>query len=103
MQTAYYRGKNTSELRHRQTAGETVRLTGAPVRTLGHRVPVAVENRRPVLKFRYMRAIWHGEVPLIEDLDSVSERQEEDKIDPIRQTIRAYEKRNRASRRRNRR
>ena len=39
-----------------------------------------------------MRAIWHGEVPLIEDLDSVSERQEEDKIDPIRQTIRAYEK-----------
>ena len=39
-----------------------------------------------------MRAIWHGEVPLIEDLDSVFERQEEDKIDPIRQTIRAYEK-----------
>lgn len=39
-----------------------------------------------------MRAIWHGEVPLIEDLDSVFERQEEEKIDHIRQTIRAYEK-----------
>ena len=35
-------------LADRQTASETVRLTGAPVRTLGHRVPVAVENRRPV-------------------------------------------------------
>ena len=39
-----------------------------------------------------MRAIWHGEVPLIEDLDSVFERQQEDKIDHIRQTIREYEK-----------
>lgn len=39
-----------------------------------------------------MRALWHGEVPLIEDLDSVFERQEEDKIDHIRQTIREYEK-----------
>lgn len=39
-----------------------------------------------------MRAIWHGEVPLIEDLDSVFERQQEDKIDQIRQTIREYEK-----------
>ena len=39
-----------------------------------------------------MRAIWHGEVPLIEDLDSVFERQHEDKIDHIRQTIREYEK-----------
>lgn len=44
------------------------------------------------LKFRYMRALWHGEVPLIEDLDNVFERQEEEKIDHIRQTIRAYEK-----------
>ena len=39
-----------------------------------------------------MRAIWHGEVPLIEDLDSVFERQQEDKIEHIRQTIREYEK-----------
>ena len=39
-----------------------------------------------------MRAIWHGEVQLIEDLDSVFERQQEDKIDHIRQTIREYEK-----------
>lgn len=39
-----------------------------------------------------MRAIWHGEVPLIEDLDSVFERQQEGKIDHIRQTIREYEK-----------
>ena len=39
-----------------------------------------------------MRAIWHGEVPLIEDLDSVFERHQEDKIDHIRQTIREYEK-----------
>ena len=39
-----------------------------------------------------MRALWHGEVPLIEDLDSVFERQQEDKIDHIRQTIREYEK-----------
>lgn len=39
-----------------------------------------------------MRAIWHGEVPLIEDLDSVFEQQQEDKIDHIRQTIREYEK-----------
>ncbi|MFQ9504806.1 MAG: hypothetical protein ACLR1G_13635 [Alistipes indistinctus] len=39
-----------------------------------------------------MRAIWHGEVPLIEDLDSIFERQQEDKIDHIRQTIREYEK-----------
>ena len=39
-----------------------------------------------------MRAIWHGEVPLIEDLDSVFERQEEEKIDHLRQTIREYEK-----------
>lgn len=44
------------------------------------------------LKFRYMRALWHGEVQLIEDLDSVFERQQEDKIDYIRQTIREYEK-----------
>lgn len=44
------------------------------------------------LKFRYMRAIWHGEVQLIEDLDSVFERQQEDKIDHIRQTIREYER-----------
>ncbi len=39
-----------------------------------------------------MRAIWHREVQLIEDLDSVFERQQEDKIDHIRQTIREYEK-----------
>jgi len=39
-----------------------------------------------------MRALWHGEVQLIEDLDSVFERQQEDKIDYIRQTIREYEK-----------
>jgi hypothetical protein len=39
-----------------------------------------------------MRAIWHGEVQLIEDLDSVFERQQEDKIEHIRQTIREYEK-----------
>lgn len=39
-----------------------------------------------------MRALWHGEVQLIEDLDSVFERQQEDKIDQMRQTIREYEK-----------
>lgn len=39
-----------------------------------------------------MRAVWHGEVQLIEDLDRIFDQQEEDNIDHVKQTIQEYEK-----------
>jgi hypothetical protein len=43
-------------------------------------------------KFRYARAVWHGNVELINDLDRTFDQQEEDNIDYVKQTVKKYEK-----------
>lgn len=39
-----------------------------------------------------MQAVWHGEVPLINDLDRVFEQGEDENIDLIKQEVKQYEK-----------
>ncbi len=39
-----------------------------------------------------MQAVWHGEVPLINDLDRVFEQGENENIDLIKQEVKQYEK-----------
>lgn len=39
-----------------------------------------------------MQAVWHGEVPLINDLNRVFEQGEDKNIDLIKQEIKQYEK-----------
>lgn len=39
-----------------------------------------------------MQAVWHGEVPLINDLDRVFEQSENENIDLIKQEVKQYEK-----------
>lgn len=39
-----------------------------------------------------MQAVWHGEVPLINDLDRVFEQGESENIGIIKQEVRQYEK-----------
>lgn len=39
-----------------------------------------------------MQAAWHGEVPLINDLDRVFEQGEDKNIDVVKREVRQYEK-----------
>lgn len=39
-----------------------------------------------------MQAVWHGEIPLINDLDRVFEQGEDKNIGIIKQEVRQYEK-----------
>lgn len=39
-----------------------------------------------------MQAVWHGEVPLINDLNRVFEQGEDKNIDLIKQEVKQYEK-----------
>lgn len=39
-----------------------------------------------------MQAVWHGEVPLINDLDRVFEQGENENIDVVKQEVKRYEK-----------
>lgn len=43
-------------------------------------------------KYRYIQAVWHGEVPLINDLNRVFEQSENENIDLIKQEVKQYEK-----------
>ena len=51
-----------------------------------------IQYRENDWKFRYTRAVWHGKVELINDLDRIFDRQEKDNIDDIKQTVNEYEK-----------
>lgn len=39
-----------------------------------------------------MQAVWHGEVPLINDLNRVFEQGEDKNIDVVKREVRQYEK-----------
>lgn len=39
-----------------------------------------------------MQAVWHGEVPLINDLDRVFEQGEDKNINVVKREVRQYEK-----------
>ena len=43
-------------------------------------------------KYRYMQAVWHGEMQLITDLDRVFEQGEDKNIDVVKREVRQYEK-----------
>lgn len=43
-------------------------------------------------KYRYLRAVWHGEDPLLNSLDRVFEQGEDKNIDHIKREVRQYEK-----------
>ena len=43
-------------------------------------------------KYRYIQAVWHGEVPLINDLNRVFEQGEDKNIDVVKREVKRYEK-----------
>ena len=43
-------------------------------------------------KYRYMQAVWHGEMQLITDLDRVFEQGEDKNIDVVKREVERYEK-----------
>lgn len=43
-------------------------------------------------KYRYIQAVWHGEVPLINDLNRVFEQGEDKNIDVVKREVKQYEK-----------
>lgn len=42
-------------------------------------------------KYRYIRAVWHGQVELINDLDRAFEQGNSDQIDSIEAEVKQYE------------